>query len=198
VTSATTRLSFDDLPLEGKVVVGARRSIARWGWRRTSVDDIARDAALSRASVYRAYPGGKDAVGAALLDFERAEFRNVVERCARPTLDDTLVALFVAVGSWFAGHNALAFMLQHEQELVGPYLGFAAGDAVVAEAAAMVAPILSPFVDPAELARATDWLLRLLRSHLLDPSAFVALADTDSVRRLVTTFVLPALAPLPV
>jgi AcrR family transcriptional regulator len=36
--------------------------IARWGVAKTGLDDVAREAGVSRATVYRAFPGGKDAL----------------------------------------------------------------------------------------------------------------------------------------
>jgi AcrR family transcriptional regulator len=182
-----------DESVQARVVIGARRAVSRWGLRRSSVDDIAREAGVSRATVYRVFPGGKDAVMAALVADERARFQAMVAGAAQPDLESTLVGLIIGGSLWFAGNDALQHLLQHEQDVVGPYLAFHTGDALTSELADLIAPALAPFLAEADLVEATEWFVRLVKTHLLDPSAFVALADTESVRRLVRTFCLPAL-----
>ncbi|MEA2588672.1 MAG: hypothetical protein QOH66_1599, partial [Actinomycetota bacterium] len=47
---------------EQRVIDAALRCIARWGIAKTTLDDIAREASCSRATIYRLFPGGKDAL----------------------------------------------------------------------------------------------------------------------------------------
>jgi AcrR family transcriptional regulator len=49
----------DVLRTHGRVVDAALRCLAREGLRGTTVDDIASDAGVSRATLYRAFPGGR-------------------------------------------------------------------------------------------------------------------------------------------
>lgn len=177
-----------------RVVDGARCAYARWGVRRSSIDDIAREAGLSRATVYRAFPGGREAVAAAVFETELDALRKLVVDSIGNDLEATLTSLLTSIARWFAGHDVIRFMIAHELEVVGPNLAFDGGQRMLAVAADVLAPALEPFLDD-DVAGASDWLVRLLKSHLFDPSAHVALADTESVRRLVRTFLLPALAP---
>ncbi len=55
-----------------RAVSATLRCLARWGLRRTSFDDVAREAGCSRATLYRAYPTGKDALLAAVVAAEAA------------------------------------------------------------------------------------------------------------------------------
>src|SRR5512133_2987284 len=55
---------------QASLIDAARRCIARWGVRKTSLDDIAREAGVARATVYRAFPGGKDRLMAAVWQHE--------------------------------------------------------------------------------------------------------------------------------
>ena len=67
---------------------GAWRCIARWGVAKTTLDDIAREAGVSRATVYRTLPGGKDRLLAVVLDHEVGRFFHEVDaepRRRRPT-----------------------------------------------------------------------------------------------------------------
>ncbi|HSP05013.1 MAG TPA: TetR/AcrR family transcriptional regulator, partial [Acidimicrobiales bacterium] len=45
---------------EERIRTGALACIARTGITRTTVDDVVREAGVSRATLYRAFPGGKD------------------------------------------------------------------------------------------------------------------------------------------
>src|SRR5207249_8441021 len=45
-----------------RIVDAALRCIARWGIAKTTLDDVARQASCSRATIYRLFPGGKDAM----------------------------------------------------------------------------------------------------------------------------------------
>ena len=59
---------------EQRVIDAALRCIARWGIGKTTLDDVAREASCSRATIYRLFPGGKDAVFEALVDAELGRF----------------------------------------------------------------------------------------------------------------------------
>jgi AcrR family transcriptional regulator len=179
---------------ERRVLDGARASIARWGVERTSVDDVAREASVSRATVYRVFPGGKSAVIAALIDAESGHLRTLIASAERSTLTDTMSALVLTLANWLDNNDALRRVIEHEPGLIGPHLAFRGGDIVVAEIVEMVKPLMLGFVATDEVDGATDWLVRLLRSHLLQPSSYVALADPQSVQRFVRTFIVPALA----
>ena len=45
---------------EERVADAAIRCVGRWGVAKTTLDDVAREAGCSRATVYRLFPGGKE------------------------------------------------------------------------------------------------------------------------------------------
>ena len=55
-----------------RIVDGALRCLARQGIAKTTVDDIARAAGLSRATAYRTFPRGKEGILAAVVETEVA------------------------------------------------------------------------------------------------------------------------------
>ena len=65
--------------LEERLVAAMLECIGRWGVAKTTADDIARAAGVSRATVYRAFPGGKDVAFEALLRHELSRFFTLVE-----------------------------------------------------------------------------------------------------------------------
>ena len=48
--------------------------VARWGLAKTTVEDVAREAKLSRATVYRTFPGGRDELVTAVVSWATLEF----------------------------------------------------------------------------------------------------------------------------
>lgn len=182
-------------PAEGRVCDAALRCFARWGIAKTTLDDVAREAGCSRATVYRVVPGGKDALVERVVEREVARFfAGLHERFGEEhDLEGILVAGIAYAGRFLTGHAALRFVLTHEPELILPRISFSHMREVLGAAAAAVAPHLAPHVGDEDAARAGEWLARLVISYTLCPSPWVDICDEESVRSLVRTFVLPGL-----
>jgi len=45
---------------EDRILDAARRCVDRWGMNKLTIDDVATEANVSRATLYRIFPGGKD------------------------------------------------------------------------------------------------------------------------------------------
>jgi len=170
--------------------------IARWGLAKTALDDVAREAGLSRATVYRAFPGGKDAVVEAVARAELAHFFAAVEArlAAATTLEDLLVAGMAEAGTRIATHGALRTLVSFEPEEILPLLAFERMDRVLAACTAFASPHLARFLDPVAAARVAEWATRVVVSYSSWPSVDVDITDEASVRRLVRQLFLPALA----
>lgn len=181
-----------------RVVAAAVRCIARWGLAKTTLDDVAREAGCSRATVYRLVPGGRDAllVAVAQREVERF-FAGVGERlAASATLADMLVAGIIEAARRLVEHPALRFLVEHEPEVVLPRLAFHQMDAVLAAASDFATPHLQRFLADEEHARrVSEWVSRIVVSYTLTPAPDVDLTDEQSARRLVEDFVLPGLQP---
>lgn len=170
----------------GRIVEATLGCLARWGPAKTTLDDIARDAGVSRATVYRAFPGGKDAVIAAAV---RHEIIRVTE-AARAALTsgaplvDRLTDAVVATARELADHPALGYLVAHEPEVVLEHLAFDGLDRLLALAVAFLTPHLEADLGP-EAPEVAELVTRLVVSHLLCPSGSTDLTDPASVRRLV-------------
>ena len=182
---------------EERILDAALVCIARWGLAKTGLDDVAREAGVSRATVYRAFPGGKEAVIEAVARTELARFFSAVEgrMAAATTLEDLLVAGMVEAGTRLATHAALRALVSFEPEVILPRLAFDRMDQVLAVCTAFSAPHLGRFLDPLTAARVGEWATRVVVSYSSWPSVDVDLTDEQSVRRLVRQLFLPALAP---
>ncbi|HUF32282.1 MAG TPA: TetR family transcriptional regulator [Acidimicrobiales bacterium] len=182
-------------PPEARVIEAALACVARWGVTKTSLDDIARQAGVSRATVYRLSPGGKASLLRAVVAHELGVLtREVTEAlAAADTLEDRLVAGIHVASRAIAGHAALQLVLAHEPELVLPHVAFDRFDDVLAAAAALVGPHLVPFVGTETALRTGEWVARLVLSYSLAPSPAYDLTVEDDARRFTRTFLLPGL-----
>lgn len=182
--------------IDDDVLVGAALAcIERWGVAKTTLDDVAREAGCSRATVYRVFPGGKDALCRAIVATEVAQVLDAVgERMARADdLSDLITGAMATAGRLLSRHPALRFVADHEPELILPRLAFGEMDRVLAAVSAFATPYLSRFLSPRHASRASEWVARIFFSYALNPSREVDLTDEASVRALVERFVIPGL-----
>ena len=181
---------------EERILDAALVCIARWGLAKTSLDDVAREAGVSRATVYRAFPGGKDALAEAVARSEMTRFFAAVEgRLAEAaTLEDLLVAGMSEAATRIVSHGALRALITFEPDVVLPRLAFDRMNEVLALCTSFAAPHLARFVDDEVAGRVAEWATRVVLSYCSWPSVDVDLTDEVSTRRLVRQLFLPALA----
>ncbi len=180
---------------ELRVVDATLRCIARWGVAKTTLDDVAREAGWSRATVYRLFPGGKDAVLETVVEVELSRlFAALDDRLTAATdLEDLLVAGMSETGARITRHPALGFLVAHEPEVILPQISFARAERVLTRAATFASPYLARWLGPEEANRVGEWVTRIVISYAASPSEGVDIADPASVRRLVRSFVLPGI-----
>lgn len=186
-----------DRGADDKVVAAALACFARWGLAKTTLDDIAREAGVSRATIYRLFPGGKDVVLDAVAGRELARFFDGLraELDSAADLEDLLVAGITYAARSIAEHGAVQFLLAHEPEVVLPHVAFDRLDVVLDHAAAICAPYLEPHVGEEWAARAGEWITRMVLSYSLVPADGFDLAVDADARRFTRSFVLPGLSP---
>ena len=66
-----------------RVLDAAKRCCERWGIAKVTIDDIATEAGVSRATLYRMFPGGKDVLFEALRVRELEDFFAGLQRAPR-------------------------------------------------------------------------------------------------------------------
>ena len=180
-------------------MAAALRCIARWGWGKTTIDDIAREAGVGRATLYRQFQGGREAVLETVISTETERLLSVIDEgvADASSLEDVLAAMLSAAHDFLTGHAALQFVLAHEPEIVLPHVSFQPMDQILAMVAATIGPRLEPWTGDREVAaRGAEWLARVLLSYLFCPSPVVDFDDPGSVRRFVRTYVIPGLRPV--
>ncbi|MEX0665632.1 MAG: TetR/AcrR family transcriptional regulator [Acidimicrobiia bacterium] len=167
--------------------------LARHGISKTTIDDIAREAGCSRATLYR-YFGGKAELVQTVVRAEAARVAGTVRAAAdtTDTLEDAVVAMLHTAGYELGEHPALRFVADFEPERLLPHLTFAGGERFLARAGAAIAPSLERFL-PGRAERAAEWVARVGLTLWLCPSGPVSLVDPVSLRAYVRAFVVPAL-----
>lgn len=198
IETATERRTADDSSTEERVRVAALACVARLGLRKTTLDDIARQSGLSRATVYRAFPGGKEALLDAVLGAEIGRFFEELADDLAPfdALDDILVAGVTTSMRYLLTHEALRTVLEREPHLVLPRVALPGHSGALAAAKAFVAPYLRPHLGSDEATdRAAELLVRIVLSYALQPSPHLDPFDPESVRSFVSLHLLPGLVP---
>lgn len=178
-----------------RVLEAALECVGRYGLAKTTVEDTARVARLSRATVYRYFPGGRDQLVRELIAWEAGRF---FERLAAAVasagnfaelLEETLVFAHRAIEE----HVVLQKVLQTEPERLLPQLSVEGARLV-----AIVGAFLLPHLDRVELppgrtdVEVADFLARMILSFIEAPGRW-DLTDRAQVRELVAT---ELLAPL--
>jgi TetR/AcrR family transcriptional regulator, repressor for uid operon len=185
-------LTADLSPQAARVLDAARTCIGRVGLTKTTLDDVAREAGCARATVYRCF-ANKQQLLTALVLREAGGLHDLVVAAAASTADlgDAITAVVVTSVESLRTNAALAFICAHEPELLLPYLAFEREDAVLRNAAALVAPAFTRFLDESAAVRLGEWIARITLSYLFNPSENFDIGDDVSVRALVSDFVLP-------
>jgi AcrR family transcriptional regulator len=185
--------------VEARAVAALLTCVARQGLRKTTLDDVAREAGCGRATLYRYFASKQALLSAA----GHAEATRIVAAlrdatATAETLEGAVVALLVTAGVELGHHPALRFVADFEPDWLLPHLAFAGGDRFLAAAADALAPALHHVVRPDDAGRAAEWIARVGLCLLCSPASPVALDDEASVRAYAREFIVPALQPLSV
>lgn len=178
--------------LRERILAGAYACIARYGMEKTTVEDAAREAGLSRATVYRTFPGGRDELIREVVAWQIGEFFSAlatsVAECDgfEEVVEVALVEAHRAVGE----HALLQKLLLTERDRLVPTL--------TSETSRFV-PLIASFVEPylaretlragIDVHEAADYVARMVVSHIGSPGRW-DLTDRDQVNDLVRTEIL--------
>ena len=173
--------------------------VADQGLRATSIDDIAVAAGCGRATVYRAFPGGRAELLLTVLDREVAgifELGTVAVRACSDFTDAVTTAIHTAATA-LAGHAALQKLLATEPGTILPFISFDGLEPVLAMAADWGRVEFGRFVSADDGEIVGEWAARVLLGHVRSPGTVLDVTDRDAVKRLVESFLLPGLATAP-
>ncbi len=189
-------LELDDQ--QARAVAALLRCLGRYGLAKTNLDDVAREAGCSRATVYRWVESKPELLRLAVASEEARVLGALHDAIAgAPDLPAAIVAGVVAAAREITTHDALQFLLAHEPETVYGHLAFAEGDALMLRIADALAPAFARWLAADDGQRAADWLARVVRAYCLTPRPAVDLAHEAVARPFLEQFVIPGITGSP-
>jgi AcrR family transcriptional regulator len=178
-----------DLTPRERVLEATYECVARYGLAKTTVEDVTRVAKVSRASIYRYFPGGRDELMNAVIAWETGRFFGRLAEAVAGAPDFASLleeALFFAHRA-IEEHEVLQKVLQTEPELLLPQLTVES-DRVLGFIRQFFVPYLErETLRPGmELQQAADYVSRMLLSFISNQGRW-DLSDRRQVAELVRT-----------
>lgn len=157
------------------------------------MDDVCAAAGVSRATLYRLFPGGRDVLFEAVrmrgLDDFFTTMRAHVE--GSETLEELLVRCIVIASTELRHDENLATMLATAPgETLGDLTVGGVGR-IVRAATSFITPLTDEFIPTNEATTLVEVMCRLVISCYLSPSSTIDFADETSTRKFVKTYLLP-------
>jgi hypothetical protein len=180
--------------MSDRILDAARSCCDRWGIQKVTVDDIVAESGVSRATLYRLFPGGRDVLFEALREREIRSFLAELDvRVAdAETLEELVVGVIVHALGQLRSDTHLRLMMASAPGEVALTLGVESMPNIVRLATTVLGPRLTRFLAPAAAAELAEWVSRVVVSFFLAPSALVDLTDPGHATAFVRRFVLPA------
>lgn len=180
-----------------EVIDAALRQFELFGLARTTMDDIARRAGVSRVTIYRRF-AGKDALVEAVLMRELRRFLADLDEAIAPlaTAEEKLVEGFVFTLEAVRNHRLLQRMLESEPELVLPPFTVQGGPVIEVAREFLAAGLAREVPDNRggeELLTVADIVVRLVLSFALTPQTMVDLDDPEVARDFARRYLSPIL-----
>jgi AcrR family transcriptional regulator len=194
---ASYRLNMAIDPAEQRVLDAAKSCCERWGFDKVTIEDIAALAGVSRATLYRMFPGGKDVLFEALRVRELEDFftRLSAHLDGATSFEDLLVRCVVHATEELRNDQHLSLMLGSEPGETLSQLTVDGVPRIIRVATVFLAPLVDGYLSRREGARLVELLSRLVISYFLAPSEHVDLGDADSAAAFIRAFILPAFEP---
>ncbi len=171
---------------EDLLAAAARRFVAV-GLRKTTMEDIAREARAGKATLYRHF-ANKDAVIDALLEREAARFERELRRAAdeHDRAADRIEAAFLTGVRFFIDHPVMVRGRDEEPAVLLPRIT-ANGGPLVARGLELFAGLIRDGVAVGELRPvdpdgAAEVIVRLILSYFAFPPMHVAVDDPEEAR----------------
>jgi len=183
--------------VEHRILDAAKLCCERWGLAKVGIDDIAAEAGVSRATLYRLFPGGKDVLFDALRVRELEDFfaRLKVGVEGATDLEEIVVRTVVSATRELRNDQHLAIMLMSEPGDVLAQLTVQGVPRIIRMASLFLAPMVDQHLSRDQGALLVDLLSRLVISYFLAPSDHVDFGDETSARSFIRTQILPAFQP---
>jgi len=175
-----------------RIMEATYECVARSGLAKTTVEDVARNSELSRATIYRYFPGGKDDLIQSVVAWEARRFflRLALEVAGAGSLGELVSMILMRGQAAVEAHEVLQTVLQTEPDLLLRQLSVE-GERVLKLIRLYLGPYLEKVSvpDAIPIEGAADYIARMILSYITAPGSW-DLADQEQVDELVKTQIL--------
>ena len=181
----------DPLSLRDRLLAATYQCVMRFGLGKTTIEDVVKESGLSRATIYRQFPGGRDELLLETVGWELANYFNTLADHVRdaPDLEQLFERGLVFAHRSVTEHLVLRKILDTEPERLLPLLTVES-----AKTLPFIADFLHPYLvreaeqgrlrSGVEIDRAAEYLARAILSLINAPGRW-DLDDPAQVRELV-------------
>jgi len=181
----------DPLSLRDRLLAATYQCVMRFGLGKTTIEDVVKESGLSRATIYRQFPGGRDELLLETVGWELANYFNTLADHVRdaPDLEQLFERGLVFAHRSLTEHLVLRKILDTEPERQLPLLTVES-----AKTLPFIADFLHPYLvreaeqgrlrPGVEIDRAAEYLARAILSLINAPGRW-DLEDPAQVRELV-------------
>lgn len=167
------------------------QAVEKWGLDKVTIDDVAHLSGVSRATIYRMFPGGRDVLFEALRVRNLNDFftglRAAVDRS--DSLIDLVVDIAVYATNELRGDEQLVTMLANEEATAIRSLTVEGLPRIINVASSYLRPLFDDHLPRDASQPFVDLLARLVISHFLAPSSHIDLGDAESARQFLSPLV---------
>ena len=177
-------------PSRDRLLEAAYACVARYGLGKTTMEDVGREAGLSRATVYRYFPQGKDQLVREVVAWEAGRFFERLTRAVAHHVDlgDLLEEALVFAHRAVEDHVVLQKILETEPERLLPTLTTESARLIgLVKQFLVLAMQRTPLRPEVDVDAAAEYLARMVLSHINGQGGW-DLTDRADVRRLVRSW----------
>lgn len=177
-----------------RVLDAARACCVRWGIAKVTIDDIASEAGMSRATLYRLFPGGREVLFEAMREQGISSFLAELDAQLADAEDlDHLVAAVISHAIvQLRADTQLQLLMASQPGEVARSLGVESMPRIIRLTTAFLGPRFLRFLDAERAGELAEWVSRVVVSYFLAPSTRLDLADPACALGFVRRFVTPA------
>ncbi len=184
-----------DSSVRARVIEATLNEVAAGRFNEFTIDSVVRHSQASRATVYRAFPGGRDAMLSAAFEREASRsFAAIAEAMgAHDDLHGCMLAGLTTLWHHVVANEALSGLVKSDHELVRRHLRFESATRTYFVASSFAQPLLSRWLNAETAGRLAEWICRIVVAYWLVPADYLDIDDPASVARFYGRHLAPGI-----